>query len=283
MSKKKSALFSRNEENILHKLNQKSDFQATFCKCPITQLGRKIFLKKILSIIKISQMEFLSHVSNCKKNKKLLYKIIKMLLQELKQEFDKTIQDNIQTKINKDIQSDKTRFIYRKNEISPKKDDINLKKPETQYQININRIKTKLTDLKLLNFKLKNQLSYLDIKIKLLSSSKLEKKYSKKYFYLNGNNEQFHAYNLLHDELIDKREKFKLAVKNKKIQNKEIQEMKSKVNLWKEEVALIKEDIHNEYIVTSQIIEEETKEYTDTDNGTNKNYKLKYFEGSVYY
>ncbi len=51
-------------------------------------------------------------------------------------------------------------------------------------------------------------------------------------------------------------------------------EMKNLVNVWKEEVALVKKGIHNDYVITSQIIEEEeTKEYTDTDNGTNKNYK----------
>ena len=67
----------------------------------------------------------------------------------------------------------------------------------------------------------------------------------------------------MHDELIDKREKFKLVVKNKNIQNDKIQELKSKVNHWKEVIALIKKDIHNEYVITNQIIEEETKEYTD--------------------
>ena len=274
MKNQRSALFSINKENILQKLNQNSDFQTYFYKYPLTQLKDKIFLQKVLSIIKISQMEFLSHVSKDKKNKKFSYKLIKTLLLELKQEFDETIKDNIRTKINSDKSSDKNILIYKKNEIQPKKEDINLKKSEIPCQINNNKLNAKLTKLKLLNFKLKNQLSYIDTKIKLLSSSKLELNDSKKFIYLNYKKEQYHAYNLLHDELIDKREKFKLIVKNKKEQNIEMLEMKNLVNVWKEEVALAKKGIHNDYVITSQIIEEEeTKEYTDTDNGTNKNYK----------
>ena len=274
MKNQKSALFSRNEQNILQKLNPNSDFQIYFNKYQLSQLKDKIFLQKVLSIIKISQMEFLSHVSNCKKNKKFSYKLIKTLLLELKQEFEETIKDNIRAKINLDKSSDKHRLFCKKNEIASKKEDMKLKTSEIPYQINNNKLNVKITKLKLLNFKLKNQLSYIDTKIKLLSSGKLERNDSKKFIYLNYKNEQYHAYNLLHDELIDKREKFKLIVKNKKEQNIEMLELKNSVNVWKEEVALVKKGIHNDYVITSQIIEEEeTKEYTDTDNGTNKNYK----------
>ena len=273
MLNQKSALFSINEEKILQKLNPNSDFQTYFNKSPLTRLNDKTFLEKVLSIIKISQMEILSYVSNCKKNKKFSYQIIKKLLLELKQEFDETIKDNMRTEINLNKSPDKNRFICRKNEISSKKEDINLQKSEIPYEINNNKLNSKLTKLKLLNFKLKNQLSYFDTKITLFSSGKLQRNDSKKFIYLNCKNEQYHAYNLLHDELIDKREKFKLIVKNKKDQNIELLELKNLVNIWKEEVALIKKGIHNDYVITSQIIEEEeeeTKEYTDTDNGIKK-------------
>ena len=50
-------------------------------------------------------------------------------------------------------------------------------------------------------------------------------------------------------------------MKRKQFQNSIILQLKTAISQWKEETQLKNKKYHNEYIITSQIINEETKEY----------------------
>ena len=52
-----------------------------------------------------------------------------------------------------------------------------------------------------------------------------------------------------------------MIVKRKQFQNNIILQLKTAISQWKEETQLKNKKYHNEYIITSQIINEETKEY----------------------
>ena len=152
---------------------------------------------------------------------------------------------------------------------------------------NINRIyNIELPHLKLQNFKIENQLYSMEIKIKLISPSIFTLKSTPKFIYLflDDKNDTSNAYNYLHDNLLFIRERFKLIVKQKEIQNYKMVQMNAAVNFMKEECRLKNKKNHNEYIDTSQVINEETNEY-NTKTGActieNLNYnnkKLKSFE-----
>ena len=64
----------------------------------------------------------------------------------------------------------------------------------------------------------------------------------------------------MHNDLLKAREKFKFIVKKKDFQNKVILQLTTAVNLWKDELKLQNKK-NNQYIITNQIIDEETKEY----------------------
>ena len=81
------------------------------------------------------------------------------------------------------------------------------------------------------------------------------------YLFFEGRNPDIQLSNILHDNLLRIREKFKLIVKKKDFQNKVILQLTTAVNLWKDEYKLQNKKNHNEYIITSQIIDEETREY----------------------
>ena len=79
--------------------------------------------------------------------------------------------------------------------------------------------------------------------------------------FFEGRNPGIQLENILHNNLLNIRDKFKLIVKKKDFQNKVILQLTTAVNLWKDEYKLQNKKNHNEYIITSQIIDEETKEY----------------------
>ena len=275
MKKSNSLLVLNNSENFLEKINFNDNNKKEFCEYVYSRLKHKIFLEKILHIIKITQIEFLSQISAHKKNNKFSYKIIKNILQELKNELDSTFKDNIQNKTNIESTTNKNKSDLIKNIFGKVKKDNNLKIKNNKNQIINYKYCVELPNLKLLNFKIENQLTYMDIKIKLLSPNLFNNKNTSKYVYLflDGKNDTTQAYNFLHDNLIYIREAFKLIVKNKELQNNRLLQMNAAVNILKEECHLIKKNFQNEYINTSQIINEESKEYiTKTGVCTNEIY-----------
>ena len=267
MKKSNSLLVLNNNENFLEKINFNDNNKKEFCEFIYSRLKHKIFLEKILHIIKITQIEFLSQISAHKKNNKFSYKIIKNILQELKNELDSTFKDNIQNKTNIESTTNKNKSDLIKNIFGKVKKDNNLKIKNNKNQIINYKYSVELPNLKLLNFKIENQLTYMDIK----------------------KNDTTQAYNFLHDNLIYIREAFKLIVKNKELQNSRLLQMNAAVNILKEECHLIKKNFQNEYINTSQIINEESKEYiTKTGVCTNEIYnnnnnKINEFEGDNIY
>ena len=291
MKKSNSLLVLNNNENFLEKINFNDNNKKEFCEYVYSRLKHKIFLEKILHIIKITQIEFLSQISAHKKNNKFSYKIIKNILQELKNELDSTFKDNIQNKTNIESTTNKNKSDLIKNIFGKVKKDNNLKIKNNKNQIINYKYCVELPNLKLLNFKIENQLTYMDIKIKLLSPNLFNNKNTSKYVYLflDSKNDTTQAYNFLHDNLIYIREAFKLIVKNKELQNNRLLQMNAAVNILKEECHLIKKNFQNEYINTSQIINEESKEYiTKTGVCTNEIYnnnnnKINEFEGDNIY
>ena len=292
MKKSNSLLVLNNSENFLEKINFNGNNKKEFCEYVYSRLKHKIFLEKILHIIKITQIEFLSQISAHKKNNKFSYKIIKNILQELKNELDSTFKDNIQNKTNIESTTNKNKSDLIKNIFGKVKKDNNLKIKNNKNQIINYKYCVELPNLKLLNFKIENQLTYMDIKIKLLSPNLFNNKDTFKYVYLflDGKNDTTQAYNFLHDNLIYIREAFKLIVKNKELQNSRLLQMNAAVNILKEECHLIKKNFQNEYINTSQIINEESKEYitktgvcTNEIYNNNNNNKINEFEGDNIY
>ena len=115
MKKSNSLLVLNNSENFLEKINFNDNNKKEFCEYVYSRLKHKIFLEKILHIIKITQIEFLSQISAHKKNNKFSYKIIKNILQELKNELDSTFKDNIQNKTNIESTTNKNKSDLIKN------------------------------------------------------------------------------------------------------------------------------------------------------------------------
>ena len=121
---------------------------------------------------------------------------------------------------------------------------------DDDYKYNI-----ELPHLKLLNFKIENQLQYMNIMIKLKMDNK------KCYIFCDNQNNIQEASNYLHDNLINIRNEFKSIVKKKEIQNRNLIILHSKVITMKEEVELLGKKGSNDYINTSDIINEESREY----------------------
>ena len=76
----------------------------------------------------------------------------------------------------------------------------------------------------------------------------------------------------MHNHLLDIRDRFKIVVKKKEFQNNVILQLNTIIGLWKEEHRLKNKKYKSEYVITNQIINEETKEYpTKTSSFENDN------------
>ena len=100
MRKSNSVIDLDKIENIFSKINKIGDYQKDLCEYTYSRLKHKIFLEKLLHIIKITQTEFLAQISTCKNNNIFSKKIIKNVLEGLKKELHITFKDNIQNKNN---------------------------------------------------------------------------------------------------------------------------------------------------------------------------------------
>ena len=137
-----------------------------------------------------------------------------------------------------------------------------VKKNGNKNPSNYQKLNSELSELKILNFNIENKIKCIDTKINIISNNKIINKNSSKnnYLFLEGRNTDIQPEIILHNDLLKAREKFKFIVKKKDFQNKVILQLTTAVNLWKDELKLQNKK-NNQYIITNQIIDEETKEY----------------------
>ena len=265
MKENKSELIMK-KENILDLINLNDKSNKDFSNIKHSKLYKKLILEKILDSIKNIQLVLLSQKSLNKAGNKFSYKTLKILLKDLKVELSSTF---------KVKEQNNTKIKYRPQKLC---DHSLIKYITGIYDKNIiinPKLISELSDLKLLNFKLENQIEFIDTKIKLLSNNKLNEKnpYMISYRFITGKNENIEAYNSLHDNLLDIRDRFKSVVKKKNFQNNVINQLNTAINILKEERKFENKKYKNEYIITSQIINEESKDYpTKTSSFANDNY-----------
>ena len=262
MKDNKSALVISKPDNILDIINQKNEARKCSFDDIYPKLTHKSFLQKILNVIKNIQIELLSQVSSREKNHQFSNKTIINLLKDLKIELSATLKENIQNESEiehdtKIIKKDLAKKIFGQNEKNNK-----VKKHENKNPSNYQKLNSELSELKILNFKIENEIEYIDTKISIISSTKIINKNPSKnnYLFLEGRSIDSQPENILHNDLLKAREKFKFIVKKKDFQNKVILQLTTAVNLWKDELKLQNKK-NNQYIITNQIIDEETKEY----------------------
>ena len=259
MKDNKSALVMSKPDNILDIINQKNGARKCSFDDIYPKLTHKSFLQKILNIIKNIQIELLSQVSTRKKNNQFSNKTIINLLKDLKIELNATLKENIQNESEmehdtKIIKKDLAKKIFGKNN--------KVKKNGNKNPSNYQKLNSELSELKILNFNIENEIKCIDTKINIRSNNKIINKNSSKnnYLFLEGRNTDIQPEIILHNDLLKAREKFKFIVKKKDFQNKVILQLTTAVNLWKDELKLQNKK-NNQYIITNQIIDEETKEY----------------------
>ena len=265
MEENKSELLIK-KESVFDLVNPNDNSNKDLSNITQSKLYNKLVLKKILDNIKNIQLALLFQKSLNKNVNKLSYDTIKNLLKDLKVELSSNFRENEQKN---------TKIKYRPNEVC---DHSVIKNMSGIYSKNIivnPKLISELSNLKFINFKLENQISLVDTKIRLLSDIKLNGKNTPKfsYLFLNGKNESIEAYNSLHSNLLDIRDKFKTVVKKKEFQNNIMLQLTTAIDVLKEERQLKNKKYKNEYIITSQIINEESKEYpTKTSSFENDNY-----------
>ena len=259
MKDNKSALVISKPDNILDIINQKNEARKCSFDDIYPKLTHKSFLQKILNVIKNIQIELLSQVSTRKKNNQFSNKTIINLLKDLKIELNATLKENIQNESEmehdtKIIKKDLAKKIFGKNN--------KVKKNGNKNPSNYQKLNSELSELKILNFNIENEIKCIDTKINIISNNKIINKNSSKnnYLFLEGRNTDIQPEIILHNDLLKAREKFKFIVKKKDFQNKVILQLTTAVNLWKDELKLQNKK-NNQYIITNQIIDEETKEY----------------------
>ena len=259
MKDNKSALVMSKPDNILDIINQKNEARKCSFDDIYPKLTHKSFLQKILNVIKNIQIELLSQVSSREKNHQFSNKTIINLLKDLKIELNATLKENIQNESEmehdtKIIKKDLAKKIFGKNN--------KVKKNGNKNPSNYQKLNSELSELKILNFNIENEIKCIDTKINIIFNNKIINKNSSKnnYLFLEGRSIDSQPENILHNDLLKAREKFKFIVKKKDFQNKVILQLTTAVNLWKDELKLQNKK-NNQYIITNQIIDEETKEY----------------------
>ena len=268
----------------------------------ISLLKHKVFLEKLLHLIKISQIDYLSQISsnsnksNANTNNdtdtdtntnndspKNKIKIIKNILSNLQKDLITTLKDNTNSKakMQNETTNIKSSLIKSIFEASGHTESSNLdinnslnetpksiqRKNVSNYNESYYKYNIELPHLKLLNFKIENQLKYINslIKVKMQSIKRL-------YIFCDNQNDIMDASNYLHQNLINARNDFKSMVKKKEIQNRNLLILNSQLNSMREEVMGKKST--NEYINTSEVINEDSMEYyTKTNVCTLENYK----------
>lgn len=261
----------------------------------ISLLKHKVFLEKIMHLIKLSQMEYLSKISseqndneNTTKNNHNTIMIIKNILLNLKKDLMITLIENTENKAKlQNLMNNKKTYLVN-NLFGFEKENNEEVKSSTQKKKTLtksvnNRVKSRCNDdiynielptLKLMNFKIANQLEYMNIIIKLKSQNLSRLFDPGNIVFCDNQNDINKASEYLHDNLIMVRNRFKSVVKKKDIQNRNLIVLIKKINDLKEDIELSYKKGSNDYIDTSQIINEESREnYTKTNVCTMENYK----------
>ena len=291
-------------------MNKKGDFQLKnnllkenpnpLYNSYIILLKQKLFLEKLLHLIKIFQTEFLSQNNNNDiKNKQKNSSNLKSILINLKNDLIIILKDNINDKAKiQNITSNNKSSLF--NNLFDFHHPLDTKLPREKSLtksiiIKKNTIQTndkkeleyskELSQLKMLNFKIENQLKLIDAMIKLKTQNIKDIKNGvglnifddeKLEIYCGTQKDNLDAAKYIHDNLLDIREEFKNTVKLKQIQNFNLSTLKDVVSNVQEEVNSRKQKSGksgNEFVNTEEIIHEESKEnyYTMTNNVTNEN------------
>ena len=284
-------LNEKNDNFFINSNLEKENDKKNENKNSISLPKHKTFLLNILELIKISQNEYLSQISfNSKKNNNgNINKIIIKMLSNLKNDLIMILKDNTESKakiqntmnLSKSVLV-KSIFDFERENVNNlktnserKKKNKNLNNDNDYYKYNI-----ELPHLKLLNFRIENHLAYINIMIKLKNESLYNfknegNKFDEEDFYVfcDSQNDISDASIYIHDELINIRNRFKSIVKQKDIQNRNLTLLNAKVISMKEDVELLGKKSSNDYVNTSDIINEDSREYyTKTNICTNENY-----------
>ena len=272
------------------------DFKNAIYDNSLSLLKHKAFLEKLLYLIKMSQIDYLSQISSnsnksnvninndieidINNNPKNKIKIIKNILSNLQNDLITTLKDNTNSKakMQNETTNIKSSLIKSIFEVSDHPENSNLdansslnetpkiisSKNISNYNESYYKYNIELPHLKLLNFKIVNQLNYINslIKIKMKSIKRL-------YIFCNNQNDISNASNHLHQNLINARNDFKLMVKKKEVQNRNLLILNSQINSIRQEVATLGKKSSNEYINTSEVINEDSKEYYTKTNACN--------------
>ena len=270
---------SLNNLSLTHSFNlnsfliKESDNNRYNNKKLLSLIKSKLLVEKLLYLIKITQIDYLSNLPNNQIKKDINgnnSKAIKNTLNNLKSDLFSLLKSNIE----------------RKNKIQ---DDINNKKsllnniifgrstPKINGQKEKNKLSKELTNLKLLNFKIENQIDYMNIMILLKSqnikdikSNKTELDDDYVEIFCDDKKDKNDAFELLHEDLIDIRNIFISVVQKKYRQNKNMERLDSEIKYIKDNYNKYEQsEGNNMYINTSDIINETSKEeYTQTNQFT---------------
>jgi hypothetical protein len=273
---------SLNNLSLTHSFNRnfflikESDNNGYNNKKLLSLIKSKLLLEKLLYLIKITQIDYLSNLQNNQLKKDIngnKPKAIKKILNNLKNDLFSLLKSNIEKE--KKIQ----------NDINNKKCLLNnnifggsTPKANEQKEKNKNKFSKELTHLKLLNFKIENHIDYMDIMILLklqnikdIKSNKTELDDDYVEIFCDNKKDKNNAFELLHEDLIDIRKLFKSIVKKKYKQNKNLERLDSEIQYIKD-YKYEQSDRNNMYINTSDIINETSKEeYTQTNQFTINN------------
>ena len=182
MKKSNSVLkFHYNGNFINNKTSQKEIIKNNISNNNLSLIKHKAFLEKILQLIKISQIDFLSHISisfNSQKIKKNSNnKRIKDLLKHLKNNLTITLKDNSENKAKiQNIMNNNKLFLVKSifdfeneniNNLKIKRNKGKIKEIKKINNDNNYKYNIELPHLKLLNFKIENQLQYMSVMNKL--------------------------------------------------------------------------------------------------------------------
>lgn len=232
---------------------------------------------KILYSSKSSLISILNEIKNCQldhikeSNTKHLLTSLKSSLTSMLKE--KKIIQRFFEKENEKIKSKLRRNLFPENSERVEDTEIN------NTIGNENLYQSEISQLKLLNFQIENEITNTNNMMTRISEIYYNTK--KDLFFLIENNESFCKYNysdaskaseILHEKINSIRKKFIKIVNKKSEQDMVIKDLMMKKNYIKNRIG--KKLINNKYIITEDIINEESKEYTNNYSKTINNSNL---------
>ena len=268
--------------NIIESKTVNNTFNITQKKDEIL-FGQKSFLEIILGLIKNAQIDYLSSIKSNENNKSKNISQIKVILNELNQsliEIKKEKEKNINLfqKQKQQRESDLKKLIFStvltKRSVS-NSNYVNINYETLITESNENDFNKETPQLKLLNFKVENEI----IKVENLSRRKLFLiQYYKTPHLIHEhrteiicedkkNNESMEQ--LLHQRLIQQREKFIETANMKYLQEMRINSIKSQIMGYINATREIQKSYR--YVNTQEVITEENKSYLETVNEDENN------------